>query len=706
VPKTGEIVAMASYPRFDPNDFIPANDPDLRREKEQAVIKWLESESYLSAIWDGKRPIEREYFSFIKEQYLQETMPLTWDRYLQAILPKRGPLPLVFGRIENLRMALQIQEHGIYHPLQRELVEDDRLLVIDLCHLIAPQELFEQEVITILGHLSLAEHRLDEQISMQLLTQVKQEVQELFSDFDFTDWRRDHFKEYLKNKRLEEKEQKKYARPYTDYLDRIERKLFRAFWDAYKSVFLYTALTGQVPITLSDHPQLQPYFAYLKDFHKAKITLGTQFTVLQQRLDGLPVHVGVAYLKTLRSFEDLTAPLQGKYTNLRAHKGEHFEKDLASAFYPLYGYGFSRSQAFRQTSAQGSVFKIVTAYQTMMERREKNLELNPMVLIDDLQGSKLSNSNKQILGQMLNGTPYYRYYNGGRLPRSSHSGMGKIDIIGALEQSSNLYFAIAAGEHIQNPMSLVSAAQLFALGEKTGIDLPNEAKGNLPNDLDQNRTGLYSFSIGQHTLEVTPLQSAVMISAFANKGTVVKPHVLKQMEGPQRVLQHENLSDAPLPLSEKLFSLMITDHEENIVYNSPTEIKRSVPIPGDVFDMITEGMRKVVAGPRGSARPAIMRNFTDHPAARQDYIDIHQDLIAKTGTAQIRYKQTVSKAAPAVMRDNVWFASISYKDSAQKYEDPELVVVVFLRFRQSGREGGTIAGQVVKKWREIQAARS
>lgn len=151
---------------------------------------------------------------------------------------------------------------------------------------------------------------------------------------------------------------------------------------------------------------------------------------------------------------------------------------------------------------------------------------------------------------------------------------------------------------------------------------------------------------------------------------------------------------------------MITDHEENVVYNAPTEIKRIVPLPSDVFEMITEGMHKVVAGPRGSARPAIMRNFTDHPSARQDYLDIHQDLLAKTGTAQIRYKQTVSKAATAVMRDNVWFASISYRDSPQKYEDPELVVVVFLRFRQSGREGGTIAGQVVKKWREIQAARS
>ena len=67
-------------------------------------------------------------------------------------------------------------------------------------------------------------------------------------------------------------------------------------------------------------------------------------------------------------------------------------------------------------------------------------------------------------------------------------------------------------------------------------------------------TGLYSFSIGQHTLEVSPLQSAMMLSGFANKGKIVKPHVLKQMEGPERVLQYDNLSEEALPLAEKLFS--------------------------------------------------------------------------------------------------------------------------------------------------------
>jgi len=96
-----------------------------------------------------------------------------------------------------------------------------------------------------------------------------------------------------------------------------------------------------------------------------------------------------------------------------------------------------------------------------------------------------------------------------------------------------------------------------------------------------------------------------------------------------------------------------------------------------------------------------MRNFYDDPSAVTDYIEISSDLIAKTGTAQLLYKQTVLPSDPAVMKDNVWFAAIAYPKHSQTYDDPELAVVVFLRYRHAGREGGTIAAQVIKKWREL-----
>jgi cell division protein FtsI/penicillin-binding protein 2 len=701
LPKTGEIVALASYPRFDPNDFIPTRDLDVKKEKEFAVRKWLENEGYIGAIWDGRRQIEREYFSFTQGKYIEEKLPLTWDRYLQAILPAKGALKNVMGRIANLNLAVQIQETGIFHPVLREIPsDDDRLLALDLCHLIAPKELFHPELISVMGAVPLTEYHADRQLAMQVLSQVKEEVQELFYDYDFTAWRALHFKEYLKEKREEERKHKRYAKPYTDYLDGVERKLFGAFWDAYKSIFLYTALTGKMPIVLEDHPQLRPYFAYLKQFPRQKTD-----TPILQKLKNLSTAIGVAYLTTFRSYEDLKEPLQNQYPNLRFTLGKQLERHLAAAFYPLYGYGFSRSQAYRQTSAQGSVFKLITAYQMMLERYQQRKYLNPLTMIDDLRGDPYSNSSTQVLGHLLDGTTLYRSYKGGRLPRSSHGGIGKVDLVGALEQSSNIYFALLASDFIQDPMNLGRAAKAFSLGQKTGIDLPSEARGNVPDDLDQNRTGLYSFAIGQHALEVTPLQTAVMLSTIANQGAVVKPHVVLQMEGPERVMHHEIAPQASLP--DRIFSKTIVDRENNILYHYPVEIERTLPFPDEIFKLLTEWMRQVVIGSKGTARPAIMRNFYDHPSAMRDYFEVHQDLLAKTGTAQIRYKQTASKTSGADMKHHVWFAAVSYPKhhllSAQIPDDPELVVVVFLRFRQAGREGGTIAGQVVNRWREIQS---
>lgn len=699
IPQSGEVVAMASYPRYDPNDYIPSRDPVAKKEKEFSVRKWLENEGYIGAIWDGRRPIEREYYSFVKGRYVEESLPLTWERYLQAILPEKGPLKSVMQQINTLRLALQVQEHGIYHPLLKEIkAEDDRRLVVDLCHLTAPKELFNSEMSDAIENITLNEYHTDRQQAIGFLASLKEEVEQLFHNWDFLKWRSVHFKEYLKEKRAEEKAHKRYARPYTEYLEKVERKLFQAFWDTYKPFFLYTALTGRIPVSLQEYQQLEPYFLFLESYSQLR-----KNSSVEQKLKMLSIPLGVAYLKTFRSFEELETPLQNQYPNLRFIKGKQLEKHLAAAFYPLYGYGFSLSQSYRQISPQGSVFKLVTGYQMMLEQYQQKKSLNPFKVIDDLIGDPFSNSPTQVLGYMMNGTVLNRSYKGGRLPRSSHGGIGEVDLIGALESSSNIYFALIASDFIKEPMALARAAKTFCFGEKTGIDLPGEARGHLPDDLDQNRSGLYTFAIGQHTLDVTPLQTAKMLCTIANQGQVITPHVMKEMEGYERKIHHELSPEASL--ANRIFSKTIVDQEKSIRTIASPEIERTIPFPDEIFNLLTEGMRQVVVGKRGTARPSIMRPLYDHPNIVSDYYNVHQDLLAKTGTAQILYKKNVSKTSKAAMKYNVWFATIAYPKQ-KLLSEPELVVVVFLRFRHSGREGGTIAAQVVQKWREIKAKHS
>jgi penicillin-binding protein 2 len=83
-------------------------------------------------------------------------------------------------------------------------------------------------------------------------------------------------------------------------------------------------------------------------------------------------------------------------------------------------------------------------------------------------------------------------------------------------------------------------ARAVSLGERTGIDLPAEAKGLVPNSQYYNRhfrTGkwpkgvLLNIGIGQGELLTTPLQLATMTAVVANGGRAVRPHVVADVQG-------------------------------------------------------------------------------------------------------------------------------------------------------------------------------
>ena len=82
-PSTGEVVAMASYPRFSPEDF---SHPEGRKN----VPKWLESESYIGSIWNGINPLERNFWDDIRPNLPIEKLTLSWDVYLDMILSRQS----------------------------------------------------------------------------------------------------------------------------------------------------------------------------------------------------------------------------------------------------------------------------------------------------------------------------------------------------------------------------------------------------------------------------------------------------------------------------------------------------------------------------------------------------------------------------------------------------------------------------------------
>ena len=110
---------------------------------------------------------------------------------------------------------------------------------------------------------------------------------------------------------------------------------------------------------------------------------------------------------------------------------------------------------------------------------------------------------------------------------NKHGGMhGDVTLAEALEQSCNCYF-YALGDRM--PLGDLSTwAGRLGFGARTGIDLPFESSGGLPTPLTHTRWrngDSYSLFIGQHELTVTPVQVLKMISAIANGGNAVTPHV-------------------------------------------------------------------------------------------------------------------------------------------------------------------------------------
>lgn len=96
-----------------------------------------------------------------------------------------------------------------------------------------------------------------------------------------------------------------------------------------------------------------------------------------------------------------------------------------------------------------------------------------------------------------------------------------LDLTDALAYSNNTYFQHVGGQVGYNKM--MSYAREMGLGEKTGVNAPNEYAGKLPAE----KTGFALNRMSSHgdDFEVTALQLGTMVSAMANGGKLLAPYV-------------------------------------------------------------------------------------------------------------------------------------------------------------------------------------
>jgi penicillin-binding protein 2 len=144
---------------------------------------------------------------------------------------------------------------------------------------------------------------------------------------------------------------------------------------------------------------------------------------------------------------------------------------------------------------------------------------------------------------------------------SGHADYGDLDLVNALRVSEDTYFYRVGEEANGLPGEVIQSwARKLGLGEPTGIDLPNEAAGIIPDRAwraqrdaeelacEQKRHvpsceiadgrpwsvgDNINFSVGQGDLEASPLQMAVAYSAIVNGGNVWRPHVAQEIDDSQ-----------------------------------------------------------------------------------------------------------------------------------------------------------------------------
>lgn len=773
-PKTGEVLALASYPRYNPNDFIFSGDPEDDSSRRLNICRWFENERYIAALWDNKLPLQRELSDDVEEDLI-----LTWEAYLDFILLDSDSVYKALKRsITKIKDAVAVQEscrslmksigqndakklfnflynkgnHKLYgmvalpderrsmqasldtfgdegkllcQQLDRFVGDIDenynKLMLVDLCGVVVSDEKFSRDLLDVVGNNSLGSYRKESAAKEVVLDFVKEGTLKIFQDIDFKIWRENNQKGFLKQKREEEEKAKKYARPYIEYIDKQEKLLFNEFWEGYKDTLLTVFVLGENPFLEMQEPSLAPYVDYFISWAK-EIKMGAHrvsswwpaYRDLQKAATKLSPYMSRDYFASMRGFKDLTRPLLGAYRNVRNYGKEQREKDLAAAFYPLNGFGYSRSYAYRQALSQGSIFKIVTAYEALVQRYlalKESLrtidDLNPLTIVD--RAHRVSGGDSWVVAYTLAGKAIPQQYKGGRLLKSMRNNIGKIDVVRAIENTSNVYFGLLAGDHLKSPEDLSGAAYDFSYGHKTGINLPGEYKGVLPDDLSFNRSGLYSFACGQHSLVVTPLQTSVMFSALANGGKVIKPQIVKLLAGKELVKPFVRQNrDHKKDFIFREFDQLPTYHikeraQKTQITYVPTEIKQEVFLPEEVRTLLMKAMRRVVV----SKGEGYVRNYYDQPGVMRNYGEMKKYIVGKTSTAEFVDRIDLSLHKGINIYNDVWFGAIAFEGDIdnvppyKRFSDPELVVVVCLRFGDYGKEAAPLVTQIIKKWREI-----
>lgn len=234
---------------------------------------------------------------------------------------------------------------------------------------------------------------------------------------------------------------------------------------------------------------------------------------------------------------------------------------------------------------------------------------------------------------------YYKIHN--RIARCWKSdGHGSLNTMTGLVESCNVVF-YELGRRL-GPDKLAEYARKFGLGSRSGIDLPQEKRGTIP-DREWKKTVLkepwhegdsINYGIGQGFVQVTPLQLAAAYAGLAS-GVFYRPFVVDEIRGP----------------------------DGSVVYKGESRALGRPPVSSGNLERVRGALRRVVS--EGTGRRAEIEGF---PAA------------GKTGTAENPGKP------------HAWFVCYA------PVGDPRIAVAVFIAHGEAGDQAAAQAACDILLW--------
>jgi penicillin-binding protein 2 len=231
--------------------------------------------------------------------------------------------------------------------------------------------------------------------------------------------------------------------------------------------------------------------------------------------------------------------------------------------------------------------------------------------------------------------------------------LGPLDFYGGIAMSSNVYFYYLAGGKADEGFrglgeeKVAEYARAFGFGEPTGVDLPGESSGLVPDAAWKESTigepwtlgDTYNYGIGQGYVAATPLQVLTAISAVANGGELLTPRIVKDFQ----------------------------DSRGNMLQATEKGVRKNVPVSGENLGTLRAAMRQSVT--KGVAKNAAIPGV---------------EVAGKTGTAEFGPRLSNGKYAT-----HGWFVGFA------PYNDPQIAIVVFVQRGSGGNDASPAAAKIL-----------